>query len=267
MGKFDRTAVFVAFDGKKRSGKNTTLRRCLNEQAERYPNRKFIILDEMEQIASWEIQEVPGNRPLVYHEAAHPGLKKSGSIPYSNTLIYTTRAEFEQMPGAMPYYQFHCIQTDDIPLRDIIKMCMQLGGMNLVVDEIDMYLAKDNKCEYAEQLIQRAAHFGTSGVRRYVDNPESVGVWGSGCSLLYTYRRQAAIETDLLGGTDTWFLTQATYAEDNKRIAREVKTDWRELHERRSVLTPPDCIRFDNGVEITEEKYIIDVLSDPKEPD
>lgn len=271
---FERHAELVYVDGQSGAGKTLTMRLLLNRQvgnpllvdgkwehpsvedynwsAGLYPRRKHIIIDPGRQFAKFD--EKGNHAPTSLHR--------------TRCVVYSTRAHIAHMRAMWDKAPIHVIQAPDVDLeRDIIPFCMEAGGLNLWIDEVDDFVPKTGELNKTRplfyELFHRSRHFGTS----YYEGKHGVtspGWNGTGCGLVVSARRLANVHCDIIAKMSCHCLVRNESRDDTERLAREIGFDKAEFCERISNLEIPDFVRFDRKQEVTgDQRWDLQQLTDP----
>lgn len=260
---FEREAELILFQGQSGCGKTYNMRECLLRQigdpfnpdksrhAPLYPGRKHVVIDPGVQFALWKGAE----------HASH-------SVHRTRCVVYPTVAHLAHMKAMWHKADAHIIQAPGLDIHEIIIFCMEAGGCNLWIDEIDEFIPKHGDLKRTEpifyELLHRSRHFGTT----YYNGKYGVkdaGWGGTGCGVVASCRSFANTHNDILRKMSTLVITRNEEIDDNHRLARQMGQDKHEFHERISNLEIPDIVRFDRRVEIMgEARWDLHQLTDPK---
>lgn len=255
MVDFARNSELHLYIGKSRSGKTRNMRAAMRLQAIEYPARRHVIVDPMIQFAAWEIR----GRNIRH---------ASESLRQKDTIIYRSKTEFSRIKNNWHKVPFHVIQGPSIGLlEDVIPLCMEAGGCNLWIDEIDGYGSKSTLPQELYELIHRGAHFGTPYYTGKYGVGEDVGWGGTGCGVVVAARRQANIHNDILAKCKGLHISYSDLPEDNHRLARSAGLEKNEFHALVSGLDSKKCemVRFDEGHEVSgPEKWVLRGLTNPR---
>lgn len=200
----DRTARTVGFLGQTQSGKTWLMRDVIRATSHKYPNTKWFIWDPN---ASFLYGKMRGG-------AFHHGV---GSLDLAQSKIYTDPADVADISRVRddvlaPYRYYIWNGLFDF-YEHFTDISVQIGGVVLVVDEIDKVVPKSTselqaRRPYFVDIVNRGRH-----IPDYQTYPEAIA---PGVSLFWACQRIGRTNLDVIAGTKTAFILANPSARDRE---------------------------------------------------
>lgn len=201
----ERPGTMVGFIGATKTRKTTLAREVV---------RTTFHADKRLRSFVWDAGEVNGQFVSgIYNEKTGEFTHNPGSLDIRDCFIYKSidqaRKLLTENPAQLYKYTHHVFQGE-LDFLEFVDLSIEIGGVVLIVDEIDRVLDKHT----IPKAVERIANTG-----RHIE-----GSKGWGVSLLFAARRLQKLHNDLLSAifsTGVAFITKTGLAKDRKKIEEE----------------------------------------------